>query len=434
MAIDTANSTAQFLELFKPIEAKEPDAFKRHRARAWDRFLEMGLPHAGVDAYQYMRLKPLFMQKFVRPSPKKAYTREQVLEKVAPECIHSYFVFVDGHFSEALSDSTALAQSVVRMPLSQAMKSYGTLVNNSWTKALKEEEDPFVCLNMACSQDGLFLYVPPKIEIESPVQIIHILTDGGVWVMPRVHIFQGAHSKLTLLATTMSDGISSQKSFCNTYTEVAVEEGAMMTLILQGSVASGWQFDALRMTLKRASSCKVYKLSDGKAVLRRDSKIELAGEGSEANISGTWLLDGDKETHVHVFVDHQEPHTHSMQLFKGVLTDGAHSSFQGKIMVRKKAQKTEAYQLNNNLLLSEKAQANSKPNLEVFADDVKASHGATIGQLDPEELFYLKSRGFSEEDAKACLIAGFCREVIGQLPIASLRNTAEKSLAQYHKL
>lgn len=428
MAIDTADGTAQFIELFKPAEVKEPDAFKKHRARAWDRFLEMGLPQRGDDAYQYMHLKPLFAQKFVPASQKKAYTRDEIIEKVAPECIHSYFVFIDGLFFEALSDTTAVAPSVVRMPLSQAMRSYGTLVNNSWTKAVKEEVDPFAFLNMACSVDGLFLYVPPKVEVEVPLQIIHILTNESVWAMPRVHIFQSAHSKLTLTITTVSEELSDQKGFCNTYTEAHLEEGAMMTLVQQGAVKQGWQLDALRMTLKRASRAEVFKIGGSLAALRRESRIELAGEGAEANISGSWMLDGDTETHVNVFVDHQAPYTRSMQLFKGVLRDRSHSSFQGKIMVRKEAQKTEAYQLNNNLLLSEKAVANSKPNLEVFADDVKASHGATVGQLDFEELFYLKSRGFSEEDARACLIAGFCREVTGKLPLASQRHAAETQL------
>ena len=150
-----------------------------------------------------------------------------------------------------------------------------------------------------------------------------------------------------------------------------------------------------------------------------------AGQGADAHLNGVWVLPDSKEAHVHVVMDHQKPYCHSMQLFKGVLTQTAKSSFQGKILVQQAAQKTEAYQLNNNLLLSDGAIADSKPGLEIFADDVKASHGSTVGQLDKEQLFYLKTRGFSDTEAKNCLIHGFCEEVLNLLTTPSLKEEVE---------
>lgn len=157
----------------------------------------------------------------------------------------------------------------------------------------------------------------------------------------------------------------------------------------------------------------------GKAV-RQSYCIQLKGENSEVNLSGLWMLDGNRTAHTHAIVDHEAPRTRSMQRFKGVLNDHSQSSFEGKILVRAEAQKTEAYQLNNNLILSQGSIANSKPNLEVFADDVKASHGATVSQLEEEQLFYLSTRGIDPILARRLLIGGFCREMIDKISYDSL--------------
>ncbi|MDB6080948.1 MAG: sufD, partial [Chlamydiia bacterium] len=413
----------EFLSSFAAVQQSEPEVFKKLRQRAWERFLEIGPPHEHTDKYAYMRLKPLYQESFLKAEVTSC-SQESIVDAVLPECKNSYIVFVDGLFTVTLSDVTGIQSSIVLLPLSAAMKSYGTLLQNSWTKALKEENDPFALLNMACCQDGAFLYIPPKLEVTQPIQVIHVSTEQqrAVWLMPRLHLFQGKHSKVVLTTTTFSK--NSQKCLLNALTEITVEEGASLICTQQSEMSAGWQFEALRMNLKRSANCKIFQIGNGDAVVRRDSKIELAGEAAEVSISGAWLLDKSKEIHVNILIEHQEPHTHSMQLFKGVLTDSAQSNFQGRIFVHKKAQKTEAYQLNNNLVLSDKSHANSKPDLEIFADDVKASHGTTVGQLEPEELFYLKARGFSEQDARSCLIAGFCREVLSELPIASQRAAA----------
>ena len=153
-------------------------------------------------------------------------------------------------------------------------------------------------------------------------------------------------------------------------------------------------------------------MTEGAKTVREDYKIALNGENGEADLNGLWVLKEKNECHVNVMIEHVAPHCRSNQLFKGVLDDFARSSFEGKIWVRKEAQKTDAFQLNNNLLLSDHANADSKPNLEIFADDVKASHGSTMGQVDEEQLFYLKTRGFSKEVAEKFLVRAFCQEVL----------------------
>ena len=425
---------SQFQTLFSDSVAlvDSSDLLKKARTKAWDHFLSLGMPNAKTEAYQYMRLKPLLFQNFVK-AQNVSLKKEEIAQAILPECKNSHLVFINGYFHPELSDTSGLEKAIVISPLNQAMRTYGTLIHNRWSKALKEESDIFCALNSACYQDGLFLYVPPKLKVSLPVQILHVIAEDNAWMMPRVYIFQGAHSELTLASTTLWK--ASEKYFYNQTTEFTLEEGANTTLI-QNALSdalptNGWICDDLRVEMKRSSCFKTFQLTDGTAIVRCDSKVQIAGEGADLHLNGMWLLDGEKEAHTNIVIDHQEPHTQSLQLFKGVLTGASRSSFQGKILVRKKAQKTQAYQLNNNLLLSEKAQAYSKPNLEIFADDVKATHGATFGQLDPEEMFYLKSRGFSEQDAKNALISGFCQDVVEQLALDSIKEQAQTRLLQY---
>ena len=203
------------------------------------------------------------------------------------------------------------------------------------------------------------------------------------------------------------------------------------TQALCGEHRLAWHLDAFRATLKRDSYLKTVSVTEGGMTVRNDYRITLAGENAEALLNGIWMLSDKREAHANIFIDHQAPICRSFQLFKDVLTDFSRSSFEGKIMVRQAAQKTEAFQLNNNLLLNDHAHADSKPNLEIFADDVKASHGATFGQLDPDQLFYLKTRGFSDETAKNLLIYGFCEQVIELIPILSLRQEFSHLVRNY---
>ncbi len=412
-----------------------PELLKKMRKKAWEQFLEIGLPGPRHESFEYMRLKPLFATEFVKAKNQgKNISKETIATAVLEECRQSHLVFINGYFHPELSDTSALDPSIVIAPLEKAMKTYGTLIQNRFTKALKDEKDIFCALNAACHTDGLFVYVPPKLVVSTPLQIIHMIEEENSWMMPRMHVFQGAFSELTLVQTVSWQ--TQGKYLYNQTTEFVIEEQAT-TKFIQNALSSssektaGYIFDDLRVEMKRHSNFHAYQLTDGYATLRRDSKVQLAGEGGDVHLNGVWLLDDEKEAHINIVIEHQEPHTQSLQLYKGVLTDTAKSSFQGKILVRKKAQKTQAYQLNNNLLLSDQAQANSKPNLEIFADDVKASHGATMGQLDPEEMFYLKTRGFSEKDARRILIAGFCQEVVDKIPVPSLRKAASLRIQKF---
>lgn len=410
-----------FLQLVTGIygEIALKDNLKRARAMAWERFQEIGLPSRAVEVYRYVRLRNLFSKQYQASSPVEL-SADQIAPYIYPECRGSYLVFVNGVYDANLSDISQLPAKVVVSELSEAIGSYGTFLNNYWTKALKEETDPFAVLNAAASSGGLFIYLPPQTVVPQPIQIINVVSEGQTLAMPRLLLFAGRQSEVTLAEGLVELG---GKTYCvNGLTELVVEEGAHVKCVYESSNIADdvWQFNALRATLKRDSSLKVVSFTDGAMTVRQDMRVALTGENADACLNGVCMLDDKREAHTNVLIDHQAPQCRSNQLFKSVLTDIARSSFEGKIYVRQAAQKTEAYQLNNNLILSDKANADSKPNLEIFADDVKASHGSTVGQLDPEQLFYCETRGYSAEEARNLLIHGFCEEVIDLIPLPSV--------------
>lgn len=398
------------------------DGLERIRQKAWQCFLSLDLPSKRHEAYRNIKLRHLFSHS-LRQADLPVITRDQLLPWIYPECRDSVLVFVNGRYKPEWSSLEALPPKVEVSPLPEAMQTFGTLLHNYWMQSLKEETDPFVALNAALHTNGLFLYFPPKTVVEQPIQLLHLIDHGDQWPMllPRLQLFVGAHADVRLIHVQRP--LSATPYCVNQVVECVVDERASLhyTQVLCDEHPQAWHLDALRATLKRRSVLKTVCATTGSMGLRNDYKIALAGEEAEALLNGVWILREQRSAHIHVLMDHQAPACRSYQLFKGVLYDHSRSSFEGKIMVRQAAQKTDAFQLNNNLLLSDLARADSKPNLEIFADDVKASHGATIGQLDPEQLFYMKTRGCAEATAKNLLVEGFCAPILDIIPVSSLR-------------
>jgi len=395
----------------------ERNTLKKIKTNAWDHFQDLGLPTRKTEVYRYIKLRNLFSRSFVPATPTKL-TKEQITPYTYPECHH--LIFVNGHYQHELSK---LPKGIVITSLDDAMLTYGAFLDNQWKKSVKEESDPFVTLNAALHQKGLFVYVPPKTVVDTPIQILHIVDthDQSMMILPRIHLFVGKQSQVNLVSTQIV--LSGTEYFVNQSTEATLEEGSRLnyTQVCLNQPADIWQLDAFRATLKRDSTLETVSVTDGSQTVRQDYRVVLTGENADALLNGLWNLSDKREAHTNILIDHQAPYCHSLQLFKGVLNDTSRSSFEGKIFVRREAQKTDAFQLNNNLLLSEGANAHVKPNLEIFADDVKASHGATVGQLDHEQLFYMKTRGFSDIAAKNLLVRGFCQEVIDKIHLPSLR-------------
>lgn len=399
--------------------AKEP-LLEKIRQKAWDHFLELGLPTRKSEPFRYLRLRNLYARTFATASETQV-SAEALEAYVYPECRNSFLVFVNGLFKPHLSRTEALPSKVALLSLSDAARTYSAFIQNQWARSLKEECDPFAALNAALHPSGAFIYLPPKTVVAAPVQILNVVvSDQPRLLMPRLHVFVGKESQGDFYSTQVL--LSAPECVVNQVVDFAIEEEAHVRFIQTAQLVQEnvWHLEAVRAHLKRNSTLNTICMTEGSATVRNDYHVMLMGENSEASLKGIWMLSDKREAHTHVLMDHQAPNCRSLQLFKGALTDFSRSSFEGKILVRQLAQKTQAFQSNHNLLLSDRAHADSKPNLEIFADDVKASHGATVGQLDKEQLFYLKSRGFSEPQAKELLVYGFCKEVLDAIPLASL--------------
>jgi len=390
------------------------------RQRVWDRFLELGLAEKRNPGYQYFPLSQFYKDHYqlgqTSPLPDG-----QIEALLYPECRRSHIVFVNGHYCPELSDTSALPSEVVILPISEALKTYGNFLQSRLAKIIVEESDPFALLNIALSQNGLFVYVPPKLELSVPVQCLHFLSnDRPTFINPRIRFILGKEAKMTWISDHHC--LKDFEYFSNGVTDIALDEGAAFEQYgILNPCPPGWCFEATRVTQKRDSQFKSITSTAGTKGIRQDFKIALMAENSSCDLKGISHLCENRQSHVNIHVEHQAPHCHSNQHFKNILRDTSRASFEGKIYVHPEAQKTAAYQLNNNLLLIDTAVSNSKPNLEIFADDVKASHGATMTQTDPEHLHYLKTRGISGEEAKQLLLESFSRDILSQIPLNSVR-------------
>lgn len=377
------------------------DALSPWRKKYWDRFRDLGSLELKQEAFQYVPLQHLTLPK----SAKKISD----LNIRASEHLFS-LVFIDGFFSQ---EHSRLPEDLVCLSLDDAMSSYGVFLQSRMMRTLKEELDPFAALNGAFQGKGAFLYLPPKKEL-STLHVEHIFT-GTDMVTPRLVLYLGKGSRLELIQHWHTE--EEDAHFANAHMDAVLDEGARLYFKnIQKEAPKGHLFHSLRASLKRDSYFSARLYSEGAAISRHSVKVQLLEENGEVLLQGLCQLAKQNHHHVHATVEHLAPHTHSRQHFKALLRDKSCSSFEGKIYVHPCAQKTESYQLNNNLLLGDEAMSYAKPNLEIFADDVKASHGATVSQLDEESLFYLTSRGLPKEDAKKCLIQSFVQELAECLP------------------
>jgi Fe-S cluster assembly protein SufD len=419
MSIETSEALLSTLQRYFE-KNRGVDLLKGMREKAWDHFLEVGLPEKKDDAFKYVPLHRFYDLDLQISTT--TVQKEAILPHIYPECLCSYAVFVDGAYRPELSDLSGLPKKIVALPIVDAMRSYGPFLQSRWSKALKEEPDPFAILNLAVHPNGLFFYVPPKLVLETPVQTIFLSTGKNNFAPARLQLFLASQTEVKWISSVIGDGVH------NTLLDVSLEDGASFDMTDVPHPGTGWHFNFLRATLKRDCRLKHFAMISGERTSRSSLLVQIQGENADALLQGLWTLENSAQAHTHVFVEHAAPHARSLQKFKGVLKNTAQSSFEGKIFVRPEAQKTEAYQLNHNLLLSEGAVANAKPNLEIFADDVKASHGATFSQVNDEQLFYLKSRGISSIEASKLLIRGFMQEMIDQISIKSVRQGVEKDV------
>lgn len=389
------------------------DALFLHRKKFWELYRELGVPHVKAEAFRALPLRSIEYPTDL--ATEQEITFDEIEPHLEKDCV-GRIVFKDGFFMPTLSE---IPPQCVLLSLGEAMKSYGLVLQNRFSRTLQEESDPFAVFNGAFHNRGAFLYVPPGICLKKPVQVLSFVSSSD-WMAPRLQLFMGANAQANVIQTFVGTG-----PVCELF-DLALDEGAKCSLVDSFDLDErSLFFRNLRASVKKEAMWNSYSKSRGSFCLRRSIKAALLGEGAEVSLKGLDALQDKREAHTHVLVEHRSPHCSSHQHFKKALLDESRSSFEGKIFVESQAQKTEAYQLNQNLLLSDQAKAYAKPNLEIFADDVKASHGATFAQMSEEELFYLRTRGLSSLEARSLLYEAFCREIGHSIEDKQLRSVFE---------
>ncbi len=312
-------------------------------------------------------------------------------------------------------------QGVVVGSLAEAKKKYPGLINDHLSKIADDRKSGFVALNNAFAEDGVFIYVPDNVSVEVPLQMVNIInTNENIFIQNHNLVIIGDNSSLQLVQC--DDSVDHQQSLINTVTEIFVGKNASLDHYkLQNKNDNSTLINSIFFNLERDARLSTNAISLNGGLIRNENYVTLNGENCEANIMGVYLVDKAQHVDNQVFVDHAYPNCVSNELFKGIVDDSAHAVFNGHILVRRDSQHTIAFQSNKNILLTDKATVNTKPFLEIYADDVKCSHGATIGQIDENAMFYLKSRGIGEHNAKMLLMYAFAAEVINKIKIEPLK-------------
>lgn len=353
-------------------------------------------------------------------------------EHFLPESEQSRLVFINGSFSEEHSSTEALPDEVIIGNIAKLAAEGNEHLKEHLNKHADFEDDVFTSFNSAFLEDGAFIYIPSEVKVEAPVHLLHVQTDAdkNYFTTSRTVVVAEEDSEITLVEDHI--GLGDNKYFNLPVFEVNLEERANVkhTKIQRDS------FEAIHIARTAVSVAKhadyeSYTITRGAKLSRNEPRIFQMDEEVEFTVDGLVLIDGDQVSDTHSVMDHRYSHCESHQLHKCVINGNAHSVFNGKIYVQRDAQKIDSFQENRNLLLSRKGLVNTKPQLEIFADDVVCTHGATVGQLDEDELFYLKSRGLDEKQARELLIYAFALETIENITVESVQELLVDEVHKY---
>jgi Fe-S cluster assembly protein SufD len=399
------------------------------RARGAERFSSLGFPTTREEEWRFTNVAPIASTEFRPASPRRLSQRDLDGYLYAAEAQHRVVV-VNGRFSPELSRTASLPPGVRLGSLSQEISERPGEASSYLGRLAAFETRAFVALNTALVEDGAFVYVPAGIVVEEPIQLLFVSDAGdGAPMMThtRVIIVAGEQSQIRIAETYV--GAPGQVYFTNAVTEVFVADHAHVDHYkVQEESLAAFHVAAMDARLGRSSTFSSHSFSLGGRLVRNDANAVLDGDGGECTLNGLYLADGDRLVDNHTMIDHAKPHCPSHEIYKGILGGRARAIFNGKIVVRQDAQKTNAKQTNRALLLSDDASINTKPQLEIFADDVKCTHGAAIGQLDEDALFYLRARGLTFLEARDLLIHAFAGEILDRVQIDPLRRAIEREL------
>jgi Fe-S cluster assembly protein SufD len=416
---------ASFAQLEKELARTGPARLHGIRQAAIERYQELGLPTLHDEEWRFTNLAPLAQTRFCLARPGVGASASF---KAMPLPADGHrLVFINGGYAHELSappPGLAFAGS-----LASALAAPTEAVTHHLARYAAFEEHAFTALNTALFRDGALLVIPEETVVEDPIHIIFHSMDsaGPIVTHPRCLIVIGRHSEITLVESYT--GAADGAYFTNAVTEIVVGEGASVDHYkLQEESLRAFHVATLQVQQERSSKFSSHFISFGGRLVRNEVNAVLAAPGIESTLNGLYMGAGTQHIDNHTVIDHAQPHCTSHELYKGILKDQAKGVFNGKIFVRQDAQKTDAKQTNQTLLLSDDATINTKPQLEIYADDVKCTHGATVGQLSEDALFYLCSRGIGKDAARALLTYAFANDVVGRIKVGSVRRRLEETL------
>jgi Fe-S cluster assembly protein SufD len=418
----------KYLELYQQnrelIGKGDPPFIQELRNTAIASFRQAGFPKRKDERYKYTHLEPVFDGDLHFDFEPRSinYDEAEIFSCDVPLLDSKVLTVLNGFFHHPGEEAlTRLDNGIIYGSLRAAINQHPELTEKYLGKNAPTVDEPFVALNTAFSLDGIFLYVPEKVGMEKPIQIINLLlSDRNQMVQHRnlLVIEKNASAQVIICDHTLSPHMF----LTNSVTEVFIGENANLDLLrLQNEHNNSCQVTNTWIRQERSSHCQHGTINLHGGIVRNNLRINLEGEGAETNALGLFLTDKMQHVDSYTVIEHSKPHCISNQYYKGVLDDASTGAFNGKIHVHPDAQKTEAFQTNNNILLSDVAKMHTKPRLEIYADDVKCSHGATVGQLDEEALFYLQSRGIPKDESRLMLMDAFTWDVISKIKQPSLQ-------------
>lgn len=423
------NTTDKYIELFRQnrglITGGDPDFMEELREAAIRSFEETGFPLRKQENYKYTHLEPVFDGElsFLFTPRTISFDDRELFRCDVPMLDSHVLTVLNGFFYNPDGPSLfELENGVIYGSLKEAMHRHPGLVSRYLGRNAKLEKEAFVSLNTAFAQDGIFLYVPEGKKPERPIQIIHLLLSDHNQMVQHRNLFvveKNASAQVIICDHTLSPHLFLTNSVTESYVG---ENGDLDILRLQNEHNNSCQVTNTWISQERNAQCQHGTITLHGGMVRNNLHIRLNGEGAETNALGLFLIDKNQHVDSFTVIEHVTPHCTSNQHYKGVLDDMSTGAFNGKIHVYPEAQKTEAFQANNNILLTDTAKMHTKPQLEIYADDVKCSHGATVGQLDEDALFYLQSRGIPRDESRLMLMDAFAYDVISRIRQSSLQD------------
>jgi Fe-S cluster assembly protein SufD len=428
------SATSKLARLARRGTNGEPDWLQHLRSKALDEFEGKGLPNRKIEAWRDTDLGKLNAMDF-HPSSRELEIRGAEglgrLRYASLDCPR--LVFVNGRFSDEFSSDADSFEGVKVGRLAMQAGENGT-VESHLGKHSNWQENAFEALNLAMFEDGALIEVDRGVEVEKPIHVVfaNLSThqDGPIVVNPRVLVVAGESSKITIIESHLGSG--DEGYFSNSVTEIVAGDNAKVDHYkVQAESPAAVHISSQASAQKRDSNLRTTVITLGGGLVRNETNSVLAGEGGWAELNGLYLVGDDHHVDNFTRIGHQEAHCDSREVYRGVLADSARAVFRGRIVVSEGAQKTDSKQTNKNLLLSDRALVNTKPQLEIYADDVKCTHGATVGQLDDDAIFYLQARGISKQDARAMLIYAFAGELVNSVGVERLREELDHHLLEW---